>query len=355
MRASPWPLPLLVVLGCRPDDDGIITYDDTGGGGGCPTSTWSPPALQASQTDPTFVSPKATGGGVSNDDGRGHYYLVPEQGVSEDALLVILPGTDQYTDEADWLLRLGAASGYRSVVLNYPRDPSPAAACAAAGKEGQDAAECMEQVHAAVVFGTGDTDAVEIEPGDSIQNRLYRLLLHLQTEDPETAWSDFYRDEELRTDRIVLLGVAEGAAHAGYWSRDIGFARVALVGGAGDAVYTEQGVYDHLARWVTDPRSTSGEETWAFWHEAQSDAAIIDATLSTWGADTWGPSATVEDGSPPWACTHRLSTGLPGSDGYSGDPVATLAVDDAMALGDDGFPVVAPAVLYILAAPSWSP
>lgn len=340
---------LLPLLACGPTDDGgRPSYDDTGTeDADCPASFWTAPALDTPTAEPTFVSPVETGGGVGNGDGRGHYALAPSGGTLEDELFVYLPGVGQYTDEAMTLLRLGALAGYRGVVLNYPRELSPPEACAATGEA---PGECLEQVHAATVYGTGETDAVDIDTADSLQNRLYRLLLHLQTHDPEGAWSDYYADEELLTPKIVLVGSAEGAGHAAYWARDATFARVVLLGGGGDGLYDAAGGYEGLARWVTDPRSTPAADQRALWHTAQADARVVGDALAQWGADDWGGPTDVDAVPAPFACSHQLTTSGPGADGYAGDPRATLTVDGAMALDDEGFPALAPAVLYLLTA-----
>lgn len=349
MRGALLLLLLLPLSACGPKDDGgRPSYDDTGSvDEDCPSSFWTSPALDTPTAEPTFVSPVETGGGVGNGDGRGHYALAPSGGTLQDALLVYLPGVGQYTDEAMTMLRLGAIAGYRGVVLNYPRDLSPIDACAATDEA---PGECLEQVHAATVYGTGDTSAVDIDSADSLQNRLYRLLLHLQTHDPEGAWSDYYADEELLTGKIVLVGAAEGASHAAYWARDADFERVVLIGGAGDGVYGDDGSLQGLARWVTDPRTTPSVDHRALWHRAQADAGVVADSLTDWGADDWGDATDVDTVPAPFSCSHLMITSGPGADGYSGDPRATLTVDGAMALDDEGFPTLAPAVLYLLTA-----
>ena len=103
---------------------------------------------------------------------------------------------------------LAADLGYHVIVLQYP-DEMPASVC------GNDSdPNAFEKFRMAIIQG-GDSKHIPVERSDSIENRLIKLLQHLQTIRPKENWGQFLnQDGTIKWEAIAVGGQSQGGGHA---------------------------------------------------------------------------------------------------------------------------------------------
>jgi hypothetical protein len=103
---------------------------------------------------------------------------------------------------------VAADLGYHVIVLQYP-DEIPASVCA---KDNDPNA--FEKFRMAIIQG-GDSRHIFVERSDSIENRLIKLLQHLQTIRPRENWGQFLNQNgTIKWEIIAVGGQSQGGGHA---------------------------------------------------------------------------------------------------------------------------------------------
>ena len=218
-------------------------------------------------------------------------------------LLVFLPGSGGLPSDYTEVVRFAAEIGFASVGIAYQSTPS-VQELLSAPVEPQES----ERIRRERLFGEPLSERVEVTRADSIENRLFALLVWLAAEHPSEGWEAFIDAGNERPDwsRIVVAGHSQGAGHAAYLTRDIRLAGAVLFAGPGDNI---PGFGP--APWLSRPPVTPNRRTAAFIH---LDDPITPGSLDRQrllGLDAFGP-VDLADARPPAAMTsHMLTSARP--------------------------------------------
>lgn len=291
-----------------------------------------------------LIAPAATEPAISGWTASHAAALETGGGDLRGRLLVYLHGQGGTGNGARDLLRTAAEEGFHAVGLTYPNDVSPFNAC------GGDRA-CPENLRREILDGVDRTSAVSIPRADSIENRLIKLLMHLDALHPGEAWGDYLDAQgNIRWDHVVLWGHSQGGGNAGVIAKHHQVARVCFSAPAAD------GGAGGPAAWWGQPYATPASSAYGFCH-AQDALSQKVAFWNALGLGQFGGVVDVAASSPPYGGTHQLSSSV--EPALAGQQHNSVVSDAATPRNADGTPVYAPVWRHMLtaepAAPSGSP
>ena len=152
-----------------------------------------------------------------------HKVYTPSPAVELEPLFVFLPGTNMEPDKHDQVLLTAASTGYRTIGLSYDNTTNPLDACLT---ELDCVDNCLGNLREEVSRGVDVSTAVDVERGDAVVVRLYRILEHLDSTDPTGGWSNYFipatgniNASHILWENIILSGFSQGAATAAFISR----------------------------------------------------------------------------------------------------------------------------------------
>jgi len=145
---------------------------------------------------------------------------------------------------------------------------------------------------------------ITIDPPDSIETRVVRMLEWLQAMHPGGDWQYFIEDGAPRWDRIVISGISHGASS----SAIIGKHREV------DRVVSLSGPLDTDQAWLLDVSMTPIDRFWAFTHSGDEQHEGHLGSFEDLGLV--GEPALVDGAAPPYGGSHRLVTSAPTGDGH---------------------------------------
>ena len=142
------------------------------------------------------------------------------------------------------------------------------------------------------------TDVISIARPDSLEERIIRMVLHLQSVNPQGDWAYYLVDGQPRWNRIIIAGISHGASTAGLIARVRPVARAVLLSGP----------LDTGQAWLTQPTVTAPDLLWGFSHtrDGQHNGHLqAFEVLQLPGAPT-----RIEDAGAPWGGSQRLITSV---------------------------------------------
>jgi hypothetical protein len=213
-----------------------LSYLAPRGADACPPATPAdfamyPSVLRTIEPEPLIADPTACSGATNESQSPcgAHRVYVPDPNNPElqdnprrqNQLYLFLPGTQSEPNKYDGVLSMAAYAGYKTIGLSYDNTKRLEDACAAS-------CGCYGPARREVVGGGNpffgvNSPAVAVQTGDTIVNRLYRLLTDLDVAYPSEGWGDFLnRDDndwipeftDIDWDSIVVSGHSQGAGHA---------------------------------------------------------------------------------------------------------------------------------------------
>ncbi|WNG62048.1 hypothetical protein F0U59_50620 [Archangium gephyra] len=200
-------------------------------------------------------------------------------------------------DKHDLVLATAAYAGYRTIGLSYENRVAVDVACAGANTCGND---CQGRARTEAVLGTDVSSETQIERGDSVLERLYRVLEYLDANDPAGGWSSYYvptagniTPASIVWSQIIISGFSQGAGHAALISRKMQVQGLVIIDGGNDEC---DGVAGPLpAEWTTLlPDASSGRRKYGVTH--RRNAPMPYAPSATWQALGLGASGVSLDG-----------------------------------------------------------
>src|SRR6267142_2194885 len=140
-----------------------------------------------------------------------HYAWLDTKVPSNHKLLVFMPSARGTPATFTLVAKEGARLGYHVIGLMYQNDVVLAQACPRA----PDPSSCYENVRLDVLDG-GDRSfpVADVSEANSIDNRLTKLLLYLDSAYPDEGWSRFLKHGEPRWSRIAVAGHSQGGGQA---------------------------------------------------------------------------------------------------------------------------------------------
>ncbi len=250
------------------------------------------PAFSQVRTD--FVAPLATEPGVTGWLGN-HAAVLDTGAAHRQELMVYLHGQGGTGTGAQELLRTAAEEGYHSVGLTYPNDWSPFNLCIGSGDP-----DCALKVRREIITGADHSPLITVSRADSVENRLIRLLEHMEGLRPGEGWGQFLDNGAVRWERVAVFGHSQGGGNAGVIAKDHALARCCTSAPAAD------GGAGNPAPWWGQHATESGRY-FGFCH-TQDGLAQKVAFWNAVGAP--GPVVDVAASAPPFGGSQQLSTSI---------------------------------------------
>ena len=209
-----------------------------------------------------------------------------------------------YRNGAVAFCNLAADLGYHVVALTYPND-------VAAAQFRKDSNPSTFGVFRMAIIQGGRTKYISIEPSESIQNRLIKLLQYLQENRPKDNWGQFLnRSGSIKWESIAVAGQSQGGGHAALIGIQYRTARVLCFGSPKD--YNT--ALNEPAKWYHRPSATPKNRFFAFNHLQDPMGCTpeqLRENLKALELDAFGPPANVDHESMPYHHSRILFTGYP--------------------------------------------
>lgn len=289
---------------------------------------------------PPATDPEITDVELPNADGvavKAHFVAIDPAADPVDRLFLWLPGSGGAPTQYQALLSTAARLGYDSVGLVYnswppvndltTNDTNP---------------HLPEAIRRERIFGEDlAPEPIDVDPANSIVNRVVKLLEHQAERFPDERWGDYLlADGTPDWGRIVVGGHSQGAGHTTYLSKQFLLSGAVLIAGPGDFV---QGL--GTAPWLFEPGATPSDRLFALTHVQDRTAAGFFANQRILGMDEFGPLQNVDGKTAGELTSHMLTSTLdPGHTSYH----SAVAVDDLLPLDDAGAPLYLPAWTSLL-------
>jgi acetyl esterase/lipase len=253
-------------------------------------------------------------------------------------LLIYMHGQGGTGTGANELLRTAAQAGYHAVGVTYPNDWSPFSICS-----GSSDPECAEKIRREIIDGQDRTGSITVTRTNSFENRLIKLLKHMDARYPTEGWATYLEPgtDNIRWNRIAVWGHSQGGGNAGVLARHQVLARVCLSAPASD------GSANSPASWWAGQASPSGSY-FGFCHAQDA----LNAKVALWnalGMGAFGAVVDVAGAQPPYGGTHQLSSTLPPQ--VAGQFHNSVVLDAVTPRLTDGTPAYKAVWEYMLTAP----
>ena len=258
---------------------------------------------------------------------------------SNGKLFVFIPGTGGKPSGYTYIADVAAMLGYHSVIVSYRDTPTVGSVCAPSADS-----LCYDKYRQQVCFGTPVSTA-GIDTLNSINTRLYNLLVYLNTTYPTSGWGQFISGGHTLWNKVAVSGHSQGSGHAMYIGKQESCERVLMFSGADDS----SAYYQSVAHWERQPGVTSTRRLYGFL--ALQNEGIPYATLyhiqQVLGVTQYGDSVDVDNVPTPYRHSHCLYTNATprhtGPDEYHGSTVVNVFTPVT-----NGAPVFQPVWTYML-------
>jgi len=263
-----------------------------------------------------------------------HYVWLDPSAPRRPKLVVFLPGFEGKPRCCQLLLGEAARLGYYVIGLMYPNEVNILSPCA-----GSPDPDCAANIRLELLDGVDRSSALSINHANSIDNRLTKLLLYLDSHFPSERWSRFLEDGRPDWSQILVSGHSYGAGQAAFIGTVRKVSRVAMISGPAP---------EEAAAWVSIGR-TPAAKYFALYHQHETWTSVITANVTALDLDRFGSPVAPELSEPPYRGTHLLATDLAPR---GGTDLATAhlstAVDPFTPLAPDGTPLLRAAWRYLL-------
>ncbi len=250
------------------------------------------PAFSQVRTD--LVAPLATEPGVTGWLGN-HAAVLDTGAAHRQELMVYLHGQGGTGTGAQELLRTAAEEGYHAVGLTYPNDWSPFNLCTGSGDP-----ECALKVRREIITGFNHSPLVTVSRADSVENRLIKLLQHMDALRPGEGWAQFLDNGAVRWEKVAVFGHSQGGGNAGVIAKDHALARCCTSAPAADG-----GAGSPAAWWAV--HATEPGRYFGFCHAQDA----LSQKVAFWNAvGAPGPVVDVAASAPPFGGSQQLSSSV---------------------------------------------
>ncbi len=306
----------------------------------CPIAfaTWaiasSIATAQAVRTE--SISPTATDAAITQWTSP-HYVAFDTAATPRGLLFVYMHGQGGAGGGASELLKTAASERFHAVGITYPNDWAPFSFCSS----GTDA-DCYENLRREILDGTDRSPHIAVNRTNSFENRLIKLLVHLDGLHAGEGWGSFLSGDQPAWNRIVVWGHSQGGSNAAMLAKHHAVVRLIMSGQPSDAV---PGGF--AAWWNT--HATPSAAYFGFCHTQDQ----LSAKVAVWNILGMGPFGGVQDVATvpsPYANTHELSTSV--APAVAGQYHNSVTQDSVTPRDGQGEPVYRPVWRYLIAVPS---
>ncbi len=290
--------------------------------------------------EPRLVTPSATDKAIDAFDTPHRVYL-SKKAKQRKQLVVFLPGTGGDGRGGRLISQTAADLGFHAVSLSYPSS-IPAALC-----QRETDAACFENFRMEIITGEDRSGLVSVNRANCIENRLLKLVIHLNSSNPNEGWDSFLTNgKELRWENIVLTGQSQGGGHAPLMAKHRRVARVIMYSSPKD--YDVRG--GRPAAWYAAGK-TPIDRHFSFNHKQDKqgcDYAQQLEVLRSMGSYKFGEPVDVDVSAPPYKSSRILVTNYPGTEITSAEAHTMIMGDGRTPKGADGVPLFKPVWTYML-------
>ncbi|HVM97765.1 MAG TPA: hypothetical protein VMT89_15325 [Candidatus Acidoferrales bacterium] len=186
--------------------------------------------LACHASEPLSVRPSETDRRITEFDSP-HLAWLPD-GAARNQLLVFLPGTGGKPEKKLFhpFARTAVALGYHVVALMYPNNLASQKKCSQS-----DDPDAYLKFRNAIIRGGVIGPHRVVAPQDSIENRLEKLLVHLDAKQPGRGWGQFLASGgAIEWRRVAVAGQSQGGGHSYMLGKNHEVARVLMFGSPKD-------------------------------------------------------------------------------------------------------------------------
>lgn len=262
-------------------------------------------SLAAAETISRRIKASETDQAIDQWDDRHYVYFNPDV-AKKNNLFVFLPGTGLGPASYKMITQFAAEMGFHAFVIAYANPETVSRDLCGTSLD----VDCTEKVRLEIFDGTDRSSIVRISRANSIENRIIKLLAHLDRNFPGEGWGQYLSNGQLAYSSIIFAGHSQGAGHAAIIGKNRSLRGVMMFGGGADAVLA----LNQMAPWVLRPGLTDKSRLFGFTHmlDMMPEYSIIWGDY--YGMAEFGGVVNVDSASSPYNQTHMLTTRVPSED-----------------------------------------
>jgi len=252
------------------------------------------------------IVPKTTDAAISATWNAPHISFVKPSGNHPCKLVLFLSGLNGTPSASTPFVVHAAENGFHAISLTYVNTISPSPAC-----ETTADADCHYKLRVEELDGSDLSPLLTVPVADGIENRLAKLLLHLDQSFPNEGWGAYLNGQTPAWDSIIVSGHSHGSSTAGVIGVVRKVERVIMLSGPYD-FRGKQGQNPTPAPWLTKESITPKDHFFAFAHTADTQTP---QDVRNWDAakiPIVGTRGNVDVSSPPYGNTNQLGSALAG-------------------------------------------
>ncbi len=275
---------------------------------------------------------------LSGTPNNFHYAYINQTLNQKNKLFLFFPGTGALPYFYQEILKHAANLGYHAIGLTYPNKEAINQICLTTTDT-----TCHSKARLEVFDGIDRHPDLSIDENNCIERRTLKLLQYLQLNFPSENWGQYYIDNQILWDKIMVSGHSQGGGHAGIISKIKQVDRVVMF-----AAMDWITLLNRNADWITWNGATPNDRYYGFSHHNDESVNFnkIQTTWDNYGMKEFGNLALVDSLSSPYNGSHKLYTLLtPANDPskFHGSVVA-----DSYTPFSSNVPVYAPVWTYMM-------
>lgn len=285
-----------------------------------------------------FINPTNTDPEIDVINENFHYAIFNELENERGELLIFLGGTMSRTSGTAVFSEFAANRGFHVINLAYP-NLTPILVC-----RDESDTDCALKFRKEIFEGFEESDYVNVDPANSIKNRIQKLLMHLAGIDPQGKWEQYVSSGQIVWSKILVGGHSQGAGHAAFIANQLSIKRSLMFAGPNDW----SDFHQESANWLSSNVQTALDKQYAFLHlrDEVSDFKIQEQSLMALGFEFVFDS---DNSMPPFEMNNALFTDKePDNHGGFGAPFHGSVVNDGFTPFENGQPVHSDVWEYML-------
>jgi hypothetical protein len=256
------------------------------------------------------------------------------------ALVVYLVGANNKPSTGRPMMRQLASMGFHVLAPMYANDYDIRTICSPAKDPDPD---CHGKIRLEAFEGIDHSPHIEVQPANSAEVRVARMLAHLQRAFPAEGWGAYLDGGKPRWPSIIIAGHSHGASSAGLIGKVRAVDRVVMLSGPFDNRDGEP------AGWTRQSPATPLDRYYVFSHAKEDQFSQHLKDWEAMGLGTLGPVTDVDGARPPFGRSHQLITALTPPAGKNPHGVTTAGASSPV--GQEGHYVLEPVFRYLFGRP----
>ncbi len=275
------------------------------------------------------------------------HYVARNPDVSQrNQLMVFFPGTGGIPVNIRTFTNLAADMGFDAIGLTYVNDDAINELCANQGD-----LDCYGNVRLEGFDGTDRSSLINVNRANSIENRLIKLIIYLESQFPNQNWGQYLdQNNQIKWDKIVVAGHSQGGGVAGIIAKNKRVIRSIMF-----AAMDYNAQLGSFANWMHAPSVTPNSAYFGFSHQQDERVSFIrlSQAWTIYGMNEFGSIINVDNNSTPYNNTHSLNTNfanIPEGSTYHG----AIIGDGRFPVDKNGVSIYEPVWRYLLNTPTFS-